>query len=330
MRYNSITEHSNAPGRTVTTKTKNKNILTQSFFNIRLKMAAIAEEKVLSDVEVISNEKKLLHTKDDDVDEPTCNEVLDEIAAKVDSLNVIEGEQCENNQDIQAKYITTIKKQGETINTLVQQLRIIIDEYKEVNEERKYYEDLNDALMRCLEMSEGRLKVEGENNDVRTGNIEKGSNEKQSENTNEDDKLDQAMACNYSEETSKQNVKEIKDDGNDKDTESQEDEAEIEMKAMSNKELIRLNKVLLREIIEQRHQIEAMRENFRDYFCYYSADEEESEYDTATDDDYHTCEHCNGGAKIKIGNSQMKNEDDTEEYDQIEEPEKIKDETDTE
>ena len=68
MRYNSITEHSNAPGRTVTTKTKNKNKLTKSFFNIRLKMAAIAEEKVLSDVEVISNEKKLLHTKDDDVD----------------------------------------------------------------------------------------------------------------------------------------------------------------------------------------------------------------------------------------------------------------------
>ena len=326
MRYNSITEHSNAPCRTVTTKTKNKNKLTQSFFNIKLKMAAIAEEKVLSDVEVISNEKKLLHTKDDNVEEPTCNEVLDEIAAKVDSLNIIEGEQCENNQDIQTKYITTIKKQGETINTLVQQLRIIIDEYKEVNEERKYYEDLNDALMRCLEMSEGRLKVEGQNDDVRTGNDEKGNNEKQSENTYEDDKLDQAMACT---ETSKQNDKEIKDDGNDIDTERQEDEAEIEMKAMSNKELICLNKVLLREIIEQRHQIEAMRENFRDYFCYYSADEE-SEYDTATDDDYHTCEHCNGGAKIKIGNNQTKNEDNTEEYDQIEEPEKIKDETDTE
>ena len=293
-------------------------------------MATIAEEKVLSDVEVMSNEKKLLHTADDNVEEPTCNEVLDEIAAKVDSLNIIEGEQCENNHDIQAKYITTIKKQGETINTLVQQLRIIIDEYKEVNEERKYYEDLNDALMRCLEMSEGRLKVEGENDDVRTNNVEKESNKNKSENTNEDDKLDQAMAYNYSKETSKENDKDIKDDEKDIDTGSQEDEADIEMKAMSNRELIRLNKVLLREIIEQRHQIEAMRENFRDYFCYYSADEEESEYDTATDDDYHTCEHCNGGAKIKIGNDQTRGVNDTEEYDQFEELEKIKDETDTE
>ena len=293
-------------------------------------MATIAEEKVLSDVEVMSNEKKLLHTADDNVEESTCNEVLDEIAAKVDSLNIIEGEQCENNHDIQAKYIMTIKKQGETINTLVQQLRIIIDEYKEVNEERKYYEDLNDALMRCLEMSEGRLKVEGEYDDVRTNNVEKESNKNKSENTNEDDKLDQAMAYNYSKETSKENDKDIKDDEKDIDTGSQEDEADIEMKAMSNRELIRLNKVLLREIIEQRHQIEAMRENFRDYFCYYSADEEESEYDTATDDDYHTCEHCNGGAKIKIGNDQTKGENDTEEYDQFEELEKIKDETDTE
>ena len=129
-------------------------------------MMAVSEEKVLSDLENSFSKEKV----NDVEDEPTTSDdvktdaMLDEIAAKVDSLdfNKVENDDDDDSGDVDelhAKCMETVKKQGETINTLVQQLRVMFDEYQAVDQEREYYEELNDALIRCLEISEGKNKL---------------------------------------------------------------------------------------------------------------------------------------------------------------------------
>ena len=98
-------------------------------------------------------------------DDVKSDAVLDEIAAKVDALNFKKSDEDEEG-DLESTAepedeATTIKrqseivrKQAETINTLIQQLRIMFDEYNTACQEKEYYEDLSEALIRYIENRE--------------------------------------------------------------------------------------------------------------------------------------------------------------------------------
>ena len=300
-------------------------------------MATISDEKVSSDIEsnVLIKEKIITDSEvEDPKNEVKSDAVLDEIAAKVNALDFNKSEEGDHSQ-----CLASMKKQSETINTLVHQLRLMFDEYQEISQERDYYEELNNALLRCLEITEGRLQLDAEESDKEEENIRnlisKHSENKctaqedisdgeteiktvKNENAMEKETIDEVPV--ETEESQADTLEEEEEDEEEEANDSMETEPK-QKKTINNSELIRLNRVLLCEIFDLRNQIDVMKENIREYL-YSEEDDEESEYDTATDDD-HVCEHCTTATAPQVT---------TEEYEQCEDDglEKIKDESDTE
>lgn len=304
---------------------------------------AVSEEKASSDLENSVVKEKFTDSTPEKLEDSDVKSdaMLDEIAAKVEALDFSKIQEDEDGGDFHAKCMETVKKQGETINTLVQQLRIMFDEYQAIDQEREYYEDLNDALIRCLELTEGKIQFDSEESDKETEEdithlISKESEEicisqeKEEENTleknseieNEVETKEVGATATAADET----------DGDNAEVES----TKSEVKVLAKSELIRLNRILLCEIFELRHQIDVMKENIREYF-----DETDgSEYDTATDDE-HACEHCAPTDRHDVTVNKDENDDGkitentenkNEEYEILENEEdtKIKDESDTE
>lgn len=280
--------------------------------------ATISEERASSDLENSFTKEKLSDVEvNSSSTEIKSDDVLDEIAAKVGALDFNdENEGDLENPEAHSKYMETIKKQGETINTLVRQLRIMFDEYQEVNQEREYYEDLNDALIRCLELSEGRVTLESDE-DTEEENV--------------------ANLVNKEQETIFSEPKEIvnETEANEETTEKPQDQStdettQTEERKMSNADLLRLNQVLLREIYELRYQLQSIKERIEQEF--YETEDDESEYDTVTDDENHVCEHCCTEQQKENTQEESQTEigEKNESYEHLEESMKIKDETDTE
>ena len=138
-------------------------------------MASITEEKLSPDVDRTFTKEKLSMSPESGKDniEIKSDTVLDEIAAKVDALDFhkkSDGEDddeffiTETETEIQTinRQSEIIKKQAETINTLIQQLRVMFDEYNAACQEKEYYEDLSEALFRYIEICEGNIVIEEE------------------------------------------------------------------------------------------------------------------------------------------------------------------------
>merc|ERR1712147_114590 len=117
--------------------------------------------------EVLEKEKSI--TKDDATYNDggrTADGVLDEIAAKVHNMGMTDGDEDDDvGGTNHEKCMETVRSQGETINTLINQLRVMFEEYTSMNNESEYYEELNEALFRCLELNDGTVAVESDTDD---------------------------------------------------------------------------------------------------------------------------------------------------------------------
>jgi len=265
--------------------------------------------------------------------------VPDEIAAKVRTLDIRKDEHDENNNHVEC--METVRKQGETINTLVNQLCIMFQEYEEMNSEREYYEELNEALLRCLEITEGKLEIQDDSDEEEEEDIKnlEGKNEKtrivvtpaDDDNDDRDDKaIDESHHADNEVEKGEVHMDDVsmQQPGTSSSGSSKEKNETVKKSEKGEKkanvktsELKRLNRILLREIFELRHQIEMLKENFRDYLN--SEDMSQSEYDTATTDDDHasSCPVCMQG---------QHDDTESEEYEHQENAtSKIADETDS-
>jgi len=271
-------------------------------------------------------------------EESKTDAVLDEIAAKVNALD-LESDKDDHNTDECKKCMITVKGQRETINTLINWLRVMFEEYKSMNNEREYYEELNEALFRCLELNEGTNCFTDDSEDDDAKNVEEnaktGSDPSTSFNQTDQDDTSTSHARSKDEKVHAEMQMEegnatasLRLDGKNE-PEANEESGDITTETsrkgkLKRSELRSINEVLLREIFELRHQMEIL----KDFVYLNSEDLSQSEYDTATDDDHaNTCEQCSMQCKP------TRNEDETsEEYqaDQEDETTKIADESDTE
>lgn len=280
-------------------------------------MAAVTEERISSDAETPSFVKEKYPTSTqseiDAGDDIKSDAVLDEIAAKVDALNFKKSD--ENDEDLTEEPETEtntmkrqsdiIKKQAETINTLIQQLRVMFDEYNAACHEKDYYEDLSEALLRYIEICEGKVIMEEggdavnneeesifklvDKDEVTSDEIDNSSiqppnptpEKQQEEHQQSQEEITIAEAPTSTEEES--TAEEACGDNTKKQTTT-----------ISNAELIRLNHILLKEIIELRNERDTLRDNMM-----YPSDEDDSDdatggsdTDEQDDDEDHACEHC--------------------------------------
>jgi len=286
---------------------------------------AVSEEKVSSDLENSFTKEKI-------VDEGASNDIksdamLDEIAAKTDSLD-FSRLQPDEDGDFHKTTLETVKNQKETINTLVQQLRLMFDNYRVVEEEKCYYENLSEALIKCLALEEGKLEVESEESEKECEQEEDITNlisnkTAQLHISEQETSKEIKVTQNTSEESSEKDEQKT----NVLKGEEEKNDSLNEVQTIPKNDLIRINRTLLHEIFELRHQMDVMKENIREYLAT-DTEAEGSEYDTATDDD-HICEHC---APQKQQTEQNENTNEEEEYEILEneEDQKIKDDPDTE
>ena len=235
---------------------------------------AISEERVSSDFERVIEKQKF--DKEAFNSSAETDTMLDEIAAKVDLLNLEKKDvSVSSNREHE-----TIQKQNELISTLTCQLKIIFEEYQAACKERDYYEELNETLIRCLEVKESKSQRNRE--DGTEDKVEKNKNDTEPGSTVEE--ADNKNTLQTDEETDK----------NERGNSSEAQKISIENKGITSAELTQLNRVLLREIFELRHQIETMKENIRDYLIS-DTDDQESECDStiSQEENEHSCDLCN-------------------------------------
>jgi len=211
---------------------------------------------------------------------------------------------------------------------LIQQLRVMFDEYNAACQEKEYYEDLSEALFRYIEICEGNIVIQEEvctqsgddenisnliTNDQDETTTESGEGatapkptpdrvEKQAESTTTDhDQPTESMAVDDSETTAppppppKQRI--------------------------SNNELIRLNHILLKELIELRNERDMLRES-----VFFSGDDASESSDALTEEEDHACEHCSEtdlstssmSKKIDNGDDDYEHNDDNDDMKKIE------------
>jgi len=268
--------------------------------------------------EVLEKEKSI--TKDDATYNDggrTADGVLDEIAAKVHNMGMTDGDEDDDvGVTNHEKCMETVRSQGETINTLINQLRVMFEEYTSMNNEREYYEELNEALFRCLELNDGTVAVEsdtddddggeegtagatiGEKNDSEvvmtkqeTTSAKKTGDADNSTPGTEKMSTDLPSSSSSSSSKKKQETP-MEEEDEDMDSESVgSDDREVDAsgrKIMKKVELQKINEVLLRDLFELRHQMEVLKQGFRDYLD--SEELSQSDYDTAEDE--HQCQKC--------------------------------------
>lgn len=293
-------------------------------------MAAVTEERISSDAETSFVKEKISTSTQsaiDDGDDIKSDAVLDEIAAKVDALNFKRSdendkdfiEEPETEANTMKRQSDIIKKQAETINTLIQQLRVMFDEYNAACHEKDYYEDLSEALLRYIEICEGKVIMEEGSDladneeesifklvdkDEETTKGEENSSiqppnptpEKHEQHQQSQEEITIAEAPVSPEKESTTNPNEACGDNTKKPT------------TISNAELIRLNHILLKEIIELRNERDMLRDNMM-----YPSDEDDSDdavggsdTDEQDDDENHVCEHCSPNEAAAIdGNDKI-------------------------
>ena len=322
-------------------------------------MASMVEEKVSSDVESSFVKEKLSTSSSSIVEDDVVKSdaVLDEIAAKVGALDFKKSDGEEEDsvevatepEDETAtikRQSEIIKKQAETINTLIQQLRIMFDEYNTACQEKEYYEDLSEALIRYIEIYDGSVEIAGdqeeeeeEDNEGDEENISNLISIKDQQTTMTEEGGDSVMVPNSTPEKQQQQPQEpavadtVKTDeenstpnkavGTENISKQEQDEATTTKKPrITNNELIRLNHILLKELIELRNERDLLRESV---FFTPEDDDEDSEL-TEDEDEVHSCQHC---SSTEIANNKMA-DDEEEEYENNNEDDdmqKIKDES---
>lgn len=334
-------------------------------------MASMIEEKVSPNLESTFVKEKLStssssNNMEEDDTEVKSDAVLDEIAAKVDALNFQKNsedgdsslELASTDPEDEAATIKRqseiIKKQAETINTLIQQLRIMFDEYNTACQEKEYYEDLSEALIRYIEIYDGSVEVAGDQEEGEDEDEDGNDRENDAENINNlipsKEGNQQTTKVAAVPETYNDNSKAPKQQTAEKhqqqksteatstnDEESSAEEGvnstimesdvtnQTKKPKITNNELIRLNHILLKELIELRNERDLLRESV---FFTPGENEEDSDLtdDDEEDDDAHSCDHC---SSTDIANNKMA-DDREEEYENNNEDDeihKIKDES---
>jgi len=196
-------------------------------------------------------------------EEDDADAVRDEIEAKISGLNLNDG-----NNDHE-KCMDTVRSQGETINTLIHQLRIMFDEFTSINNEREYYEELNEALFRCLELrDENPLLSERDDDLDDSSESSKNQNTEATTSTQtENDAAEEQLHMQNQERRSRATQASSSDFYNLPVNDSGDDEiTEPKPKnKMTKREMQSINNVLLRELFELRHQMDVLKDCFRDY-----------------------------------------------------------------
>jgi len=272
-----------------------------------------AEIKVDSDDVTSRNDKGL---KDD--------AVLDEVAAKVNEMGLSD---ADNSHE---KCMDTVKSQEETINTLINQLRIMFEEYTSINNEREYYEELNEALFRCLELKEGAAVVDSDSESESTNGDEKGKTISTQTDENSSMATDKDISTTQLRSQEAVSQHNTNDDEDTPVANTTEAETRPKQKAvMKKKDLLNINELLLREISEMRHEMEVLKEGFRDYLN--SEDlSQESEFDTDTDDEEEHMHECSQCRRSKSGEGGLDDSGQSEDYQYLENDQvEIADESDS-
>ena len=320
------------------------------------------EEKVPSDVEasIVTKEKLSTSASSNMEDDVKSDAVLDEIAAKVNALNFKTGDQEEDSTSAETEDEGTtikrqseiVKKQSETINTLIQQLRIMFDEYNTACQEKEYYEDLSEALIRYIEIYDGSVEIAEENQE--DGEDEECTDDENIKNIVSEDQQQQqptmeakttdasgssppnptpekpiettSVATNgeagedhTEENTANANTEEVEDDAATTTT--------TRKPRITNNELIRLNHILLKELIELRNERDLLRESV---FYSPNADDEEEESDLTDEDDeeeVHSCQHCSSTDIANDKDGEIEEDEEYENNDNEEDMKRIADES---
>jgi len=174
------------------------------------------------------------------------------------------------------KCMDTVRAQGETINTLIYQLRIMFDEYSFTKNETEYYEQLNEALFRCLEFKDKATLLE---------TVEE-AEEELLELQEKDDQPDTITVCTQTEATGTSDEPSDAQEPQCPPTEGCSTSSVLDarnrskgrrqkVKSITKGEMRSINNVLLREVFELRHQVGVLREGFSDYLN--RSDEEEDD-----------------------------------------------------
>lgn len=284
----------------------------------------ISEEKVLADTEADPTVKEKLSTSvSSNCDEVKSDGVLDELAARVDALNYNEEDDFITHTEEPSSTIKrqsdVIKKQAETINTLIQQLRVMFDEYTAESQEKEYYEDLSEALLGYIKVCYGKVIIGDEETESQEGE-ENIVNLVAKENA-DISVIDGASPPNPTPEKSPQGAcaasTEDEENKMEEAEEGQEEDSEAK-ETITSKELIRLNHILLREIIELRNERDILRSNA----MMSEGDDDDSDFDT----DGHSCEHCASTEDMQRASQ----EEEEYEHQDVDDMQKIENETDTE
>jgi len=287
--------------------------------------------------------------------------VLDEIAAKVDALNFQKNsEDGDSSLELAStdpedetatikRQSEIIKKQAETINTLIQQLRIMFDEYNTACQEKEYYEDLSEALIRYIEIYDGSVEIAGDQEEEEEEEEEnhketdaekinnlipsKEGNQQTTTATTVLETSDSSKAPNQqtSDQQQQQQPTEATVTNDEEGAEGanstiiESNETNTMKPKITNNELIRLNHILLKELIELRNERDLLRESV---FFNPGEENEDADSDLTDDDedDVHSCQHC---SSTDIANNKMA-DDQEEEYENNNEEDdlhKIKDES---
>lgn len=295
-------------------------------------MASMIEEKVSPNLENTFVKEKLStssssNNMEEDDTTVKSDAVLDEIAAKVDALNFQKNSEDEDSSQELAstdpedesatikRQSEIIKKQAETINTLIQQLRIMFDEYNTACQEKEYYEDLSEALIRYIEIYDGSVEIAGdqeeeqgeEENINNLVSSKEGDQQSTTATTVPETGDDSSKAPNQtSSEKQQQQPTEATVTNNEEGPnttimESNETMNTAEKPKITNNELIRLNHILLKELIELRNERDLLRESV--FFTPGEGNEDDSDLtDEDDDDDDHSCQDC---SSTDIANNKM-------------------------
>ena len=223
--------------------------------------------------------EKLLNKSDADA-------VLDEMAAKANTSNF--DALPEDSDDVHLNCESTLEDQRDTVEILINQLRYMSEEYEEAYQEREYYEELNEALLLCLELKEGKIEVEDSDDEEDIRNL----------NCNINDGPRIAMTPIEEANKTKQQ-KEMSKKGEGMNVEGEEPSDEKSTKEKLSE--LRLNDLLLSEIFKLRDESELLKENFLEYI------EDGLSQSTGTEDnEEHVC-----GAECGLNDDDS---EDTEDY----------------
>ena len=166
----------------------------------------------------------------------------------------------------------------------------MFQEYVEVNSEREYYEELNEALVQCLELREGKLEIEngfsfGDEENIKSFDCEEEdgwivitptNGDTCSDVEQEKTPKDMSFSCmNKGEASSSETDAKVSEKNNEKKSKPLKE---------NTSELRRLNSILLGEIFGLRHQIEVLKEHLVEYMDDILSSETDDEHENDSEE----------------------------------------------